>query len=348
MSENKNEAFVWPEFRSDRDRIKEYSRRFKTASIAESFSQVYDIDVQETEAYVAMEYSNTHPVAIGDVIEVVIESIGKREATVSYNNSKESLVIKGNTATWNVSTGDTIKGTVVKKDNNYYVVDPIDTLYREWIDKVTSTLSNTFQSYVVEVKDLIKLNYGYRGKIEIPEITELIGKPYYINAMIPGSQITLNIERDFDQWTGKSVDAMVTNFTNSGGEFCVVCSRKKYLNVNGGMSLVNIYDMGYINTPFTQMTFEGTVTGIINSAKKQGVFVEIPTYNITGMIEKNPQDLVNYRIGDKATVMISRLDWDQRRSPYRKNKDGVLTEVNIKPVFVEVEIVNQAKDQSKN
>ena len=78
------------------------------------------------------------------------------------------------------------------------------------------------------------------------------------------------------------------------------------------------------------------MTGILNSAKKHVVFVEVLDYNITGVIEKDPVDLVKYHVGDQLKVQIDRFDWDPKKQPYKRNKDGILTEVNIKPVFVEV------------
>ena len=70
--------------------------------------------------------------------------------------------------------------------------------------------------------------------------------------------------------------------------------------------------------------------------KSYGVFVEIPEYNITGLIEKDPRELVKYHKGDPIKVQIDKFDWDSKKQPYRRNKDGIITEVNIKPIFVEV------------
>ena len=331
----------WPEFDSDRKRIRHYSEKLKGRSIAECFTDVYgdviDESITNNPEYIDAEFSNTHPVSVGDLIDVTVESLNKHGATVSYHSSKDQLILKQNIATWNVHVGDIIKTAVVGKKRNVFELDCIEPLYQDWLNKVSSTLSNTFQSYEVVVQDLSIQPGGYTGKINIPEISKLMGKSYFVNAFVPGGQITLNRETDFEKWDGKCIDAMVTNFTSKNGVFSAVCSRKKLLNQAGGNSLVNIFDAGYgRGTRFDQITFDGNVTGILNSAKKHVVFVEVLDYNITGVIEKDPVDLVKYHVGDQLKVQIDRFDWDPKKQPYKRNKDGILTEVNIKPVFVEV------------
>ena len=333
--------FEWPEYNSDSERIKAYSKRFENMSIAESFAAVYGAEIDKniinSEEYKAAEYCNTHPINIGDIIEVTVESISKRDTLVSYHNSKQNFVLKQNIASWNIRPGDKIRVSVVEKVRDNYVVDCVEPLYKDWINRVSSTLANAFQSFEVRVTDLVMQKGGYTGKIAIPEISKLTGKPYLIDAFIPGSQIELNICEDFTKWDGTAVDAMVTNFTQKDGKLSAACSRKKLLNSAGCTSLVNIFDAGYgRGTRFTQITFDGTVLGVLNSSKKHGVFVEIPEYNITGLIEKDPRELVKYHKGDSIKVQIDKFDWDSKKQPYRRNRDGIITEVNIKPIFVEV------------
>ena len=333
--------FEWPEYNSDTERIKAYSKKFENMSIAESFAAVYgdeiDKNIIDNDEYKAVEYCNIHPINIGDIIEVTVESISKRDTLISYHNTKHGLILKQNISNWDIRPGDKIRVSVIEKIRDNYVVDCVEPLYKDWINRVSSTLANTFQSFEVHVTDLVMQKGGYTGKIMIPEISKLAGKPYMIDAFIPGSQIELNICEDFSKWDGAAVDAMVTNFTQKDGKLSAACSRKKLLNSAGCTSLVNIFDAGYgQGTRFTQITFDGTVLGVLNSSKKHGVFVEIPEYNITGLIEKDPRELVKYHKGDSVKVQIDKFDWDSKKRPYRRNKDGIITEVNIKPVFVEV------------
>ena len=334
--------FEWPEYNSDRERIKALSKKYEDVSITEAFAEEYGLSLKETsEEGRKIEYVNTHPVTIGEIISVTVDSISKNYSVVSYHNSKDLFTIKQNISSWNVHPGDELKVSVIEKGMHGFVVDCIEPIFQDWLRRVNSTLSNNFQSFRCTVRDLQRQPGGYTGKVNIPEISELTGKPYTIDAFIPGSYIALNIEEDFEKWNGKSVEAMITNFTQRGGSFSVVCSRKKLLNTAGGTSMVNIYDAGYChggesNAPFDKINFEGRVTGIINSATKHGVFVEIPEFNITGLIEKNPRELVNYHKGDEVKVRLDHFDWDRKKQPYRRDRDGILTEVNLRPVFVEV------------
>lgn len=334
--------FEWPEYNSDRERIKALSKKYENVSIAEAFAMEYGLSLNKTsEEGMKIEYVNTHPVAIGEIINVTIDSISKNYSVVSYHNSKDLFTIKQNISSWNVRPGDELRVSVIEKGKNGFVVDCIDPIFQDWLRRVNSTLTNNFQSFRCTVHDLQRQPGGYTGKVSIPEISKLTGKPYTIDAFIPGSYIALNIEKDFEKWNGETVEAMITNFTQRNGNFSVVCSRKKLLNTAGGTSMVNIYDAGYChggesNAPFDKFNFEGRVTGIINSATKHGVFVEVPEFNITGLVEKNPRELVNYHEGDEIKVRLDHFDWDQKKQPYRRDRDGILTEVNLRPVFVEV------------
>jgi len=341
-TKTKYDSFVvpeidWSEYEDDRKRIKTLTKKYENVSIAEAFSKEYGVKLDGTsEDYKMSEYSNLNPIAVGSEIDVVVDSISKTDTRVTYHNSKDVLRLKQNITSWNVRPGDSLKVYVAEKGKGEFVVDCVEPLLQNWMNKVSSTLKNTFQSFECTVHDLVRQPGGYTGKVRVPEITALMGKPYEVDAFIPGSYIALNIEKDFEKWNGKTVSAMVTNFTPRG----VVCSRKKLLNVAGGTSMVNIYDAGYAhggqnNVPFTDIIFEGEVTGIINSAKKHGVFVEIPEYSITGLVEKDPADLVNYHIGDEIKVTIDHFDWDAKRGPYRRDRDGILTDVTLRPIFTE-------------
>ena len=52
--------FEWPEYNSDSERIKAYSKKFKNMSIAESFAAVYETEIDKSiidnDEYRAVEY----------------------------------------------------------------------------------------------------------------------------------------------------------------------------------------------------------------------------------------------------------------------------------------------------
>jgi hypothetical protein len=90
-------------------------------------------------------------------------------------------------------------------------------------------------------------------------------------------------------------------------------------------------------------TYDGKVTGIINSSKKCGIFVEIPSMNITGLVSAKPEELVNYKPHSDIKIKISGFDEEtyynqtvnqlQHVEPYIIN-DGVLVKCNLKPILV--------------
>lgn len=323
--------------------LKRRTREYRNLSIIEAFEKEYGkkcgVKLHAGDGYEAMESANLNPLKVGDIFDATIESVGKSHTIVSRNSSKESLRLRQNLLGWaDAEPGETIRVEVIGKDRNgEMIIDAVKPIQDDWVSRVRSTLGNRFQSYIVKVEDLRVQKGGFHGKVNIDSLFGKTGKPHYINAFVPGSTITLNIEYDFDQWNGKDITAMITGFTDRNGEMGLICSRKKYLMSLGGQSLVNIFDAGYgQGIPFDQMTFDGHVTGIINSAKKHGVFVEVTDYNFTGLLERDPQELVNYHIGDPMRVKIDKLDWDQTKEPYRRDRDGILTEVNLRPVFAEV------------
>lgn len=320
----------WDALEDPKAAIKRRSAAYKHISIAEAFMKEYGVKLNEAEDPVLT------PINIGDIINVTVDAVTKDHILVSMENSKHYLSLKQGPTMVAAEPGDVLTVQVMEKKKDDFVVDILAPIVNEYLDKVNSTLYNKFQSSLVKVYNLQLVRGGYTGRIEVND--PRLKKPHYLNAFVPGSLITLNIEQDFEQWVGQNIPAMITTITEKNGEISLVCSRKKYLNSLGGNSLVNIFDMGYgqNNNPFTSMTFEGSVTGILNSANKQGVFVEVTDYNFTGMIEMNPADLVNYRIGDKVNVYIDRFEWDPNKEPYERNRDGILTEVNLKPIFKEV------------
>ena len=126
----------------------------------------------------------------------------------------------------------------------------------------------------------------------------------------------------------------------------IVCSAKEVLKFKGQQSMIDIF-AGYTEDNKTwhqtlKRHYTGIVTGVIKSAKKCGVFVEIEGENITGMIEMPASELVNYKPGQQLTVQWDRFDEPvyynsavgqyQHMAPYVIEND-ILKEFNIKPIF---------------
>ena len=91
-----------------------------------------------------------------------------------------------------------------------------------------------------------------------------------------------------------------------------------------------------------KVVYEGVVTGVIHSAKKCGVFVELPSCNITGLVKEDPEKLSEYHPGDLVKVRITSFDEIKKYDPMVDQMkhvipyvitNGVIQECNLKPVL---------------
>ena len=87
-------------------------------------------------------------------------------------------------------------------------------------------------------------------------------------------------------------------------------------------------------TKSSKPTYVGTVTGIINSQKKRGVFIELDDKYITGLMPVDSIDsLLDYKHGDKINVRIKEFEVQEGKDPFIYNKKGVVVRCNCRPVF---------------
>ena len=89
---------------------------------------------------------------------------------------------------------------------------------------------------------------GYMCHTNIDTINELTGKQYTHFVFIPGSNIVLNIERDFDKWVGQDVSIIpqkIVDFrdfkTGNVGK-SLVGSRKRVLQIYGMNNIHDLYN----------------------------------------------------------------------------------------------------------
>ncbi len=338
--------YEWPEIISDKERIKHNTEKYANVSISEAFGCAYRDD--EPEVPMSLHW--------GDTIDVKIASISKGEVKFQGLTTKETIICKNNLAKYaklrQFLPLDPIKARVINIDKKQACVDVLLPMLDQWIVGTMEDVDkqrNMANPQAVVVRDLQLTRGGYMGKINVPTIEEFVGEPYYVDAFIPGSQIVLNIENDFNRWVGKDVIAFVTGYSpkpNMPTKMSVVCSPKAYLTFLGDMTLVDMFshycsiDDEWKAT--SNIVYDGVVTGIINSTRKCGVFVEITSMNITGMAEVLPEELVNYKPGQELKVKIGGFDemtyfdseCGQRKhlEPY-EIEDGVLKSCILKPTM---------------
>ena len=357
-----NENFEWPEFNTDKKRIQAYSQRYRHMSIAEAFDKCYNLDLPKSVFNDEMINDVPRELNVGDIVKAKILSIDKNKVTFDAGNIKTNIQSNTNLYKYdklrqNIPADKlSVKVTSVQKDK--IVVDPIAPMLDDFLTPIlndpTIQKKSTYKpgiGYdidVVKVKNLQLTRGGFMGKAVIPNVSNFVGEEYTVDAFIPGSQIVLNITDNFEQFVGKEVYTFILNYAMKPGNsgMSLICSAKEVLRYIGELNMIQLFnhwceDSTYWKTQLTQ-TYAGKVTGVINTAKKCGVFVEIPTMNITGMVAKKPEELVNYKIHEDIQVKIvgfeeelyynSEAQQMQHAEPY-VIENGILKKCSLKPIL---------------
>ena len=337
----------WPEFKTEKERIRAYSKRYANVSISEAMCGIKEETIKIPQLPVTPVVNGIYKARItkhGDYVSV--HGLSAKEQVICRNNLKRYT---------NMEMTDReidVKVVAIDKLRQTITIDVLQPLFENWINSIIEDKTiqyNVKAPKIVSVSNLRLGNGGFIGKAEIPAISEFIGEPYYVDAFIPGSQIVLNIESDFNRWNGATVDTFVAGYTtrpDSVNQMSLICSRKALLNFSGNLTKIELYGdyctQGKKWKAFTKSSFVGTVTGVINSSKKCGVFVELPLFNITGMINMEPERLVEFKAGDEVSVRITdfeqMLEYDPstgnmvHQEPY-KIENGCLKSCILKPVL---------------
>lgn len=354
-----NPDFNWPEFTNERDRIKRNSALFSNVDCSKAFSLFYGIRIKKVKESDTA-YRDVTP---GDLIELRLMDVNKKAAVFDTGAFKENIVsavnlfqyAKFKNGKW--KRGMKVLCKVVAKEPGKISVDPLAPMFDTWIkDKLENIPAqyNVKEDRSIKVSNLRLINNaGFQGDVRVDNVSDFCGQDVCIKAFIPGSQIVLNIERNFPRWEGQTVRAFITNYIDrrdsKGDRMSLICSAKEYLKFQGDKNKIAIFDT-YCQREkeweeITKTPICGTVTGIINSSKKQGVFVEISDLNITGMVEMKSEQLVHYHPGDELIVTLKRIDEPmfyneftdqmQHSKPYII-EDGALKKCNLRFVFEEV------------
>jgi ribosomal protein S1 len=344
------DQFEWPEFADEKARIKNYSKRFAKKTVLEGFQEVYGVDlssVSEKANELPGEYS------IGDLIKTKILGVTKDTVRFDDINYKGTVACSMNLFKYrNLRNGSDqeIYAVVTDRKKDRITIDPITPMTEKWIkdvvsDPVSQNVIGDPQSILV--KNLQLTTGGFTGKAVIPSTSEFVGDEVTVDAFIPGSQIVMNITDDFEQFIGTNVRAFVVNYIPRGDDMSLICSVKNRLIFEGQCSMIEMFNRWCEDSPkwkeYHKAIHGGKVTGVINSSKKCGVFVEVPDLKITGMVKVDQDQLVNFKPGDDVAVRVDSFEEDvyynkdvqqiQHVEPY-VIEDGVLRKCNIKPILV--------------
>lgn len=340
--------FEWPEYTKEIDRIKANTAKYADKSIPEIFGVSVQVDD-------VARYDTLRELKVGDSIMVTVQSITDSNViftTVATKQMIQSSVNLKKYSKLKLITPFKATAVVTKADRQTASIDIIRPVYDNWLKEVLKEPEkqrHMQDPLYITVKNLQLTRGGFLGQAVIPIVSEFVGQEYTVDAFIPGSQIVLNIEENFDKWNGQSVEAFVTNYMQKPGsknEMSLVCSRKELLKFYGDMNIKSMFDRycedGETWKSMSKTIYEGVVTGIINSAKKCGVFVEIPELYITGMVEMDADKLVNYKPQTKVRVRISSFEentyYDSATGQVRHDapyeiENNILKSCNVKPIL---------------
>ena len=339
---------------SDRERIQYTKHAYAHMSLAKAMSVYYGEEISN-ELKSSPAINNIVTIELGQVYVGLVNSFNKTSMTFTIPGVKEELYCNENFT----SCADAINQYLAthdnriafevreKKDNRYYV-SIIHGYYKLWSAKIMKMIDK-MQPINVHIDELVKGGYICHTKID--ELNILTGRNYTHSVFIPGSHIVLNIEHDFEKWIGADVDIIPQKFVdfktigygpNKLIEKSLVGSRKLVLQNVGNKNLYEIYNNHQLmskliesgkNVNTEEVIYDGTVTGIINSSKKTGAFVELDGYYITGLMPIDSMDIFNYKPGDKVRVKIKEFEVQEGKDPFIVNKKGIVVKCNTRAVF---------------
>ena len=338
-------------FADEKDRIKYISKHYGNMSIAKAFSVYYGIEDIDVKGNRNVNTVNT--IELGKIYTGTVKEFTKSIMTFDIPGVKEELICKEPFAT----CIDSIRNYLLTHDNKLmfevrefdhgkYYVSVINAYYKSWFNMIQKAIEHE-DGINVHIDELVK--GGYVCHTNITTLCELTGKNYTSSVFIPGSHIVLNIERDFEKWIGQDVMIVPQKFVEfkkdiktGMTENSLVGSRKRVLQILGMKNMFDIWNdvetkkkLASIanKTEVKSDVYEGTVTGIINSNKKTGIFIELNGKYITGLMPIDSSELLDYRPGDDISVRISEFEIQEGKEPFVINKKNQIVKCNVRPVF---------------
>lgn len=341
---NLEDPFECP-FKNDKERIRYMKDNYGDLSLAEQFAVFYGEEVSNT-VKKNKRINNPVNIEIGGSYKGVVTEISKNGIVFDVTGVKEEVISKENFSdcmdavqNYLLNHENELLFTVTEKKDNKYYVSVLEGYYRSWQKQIEKAIEQR-AAINVHIDSLVR--GGYMCHTDIWPISELTGKTYTSAVFIPGSNIVLNIENDFERWLDKDVQAVPQKFTKfrSFGrptENSLMASRKMVLKILGMKNMYEIYTRAKLgerpDVKYVPEVFTGKVTGIINSNKKTGIFIEIEDKYITGLMPVDEANLLNYKPGDTVQVYIQEFECMEGKEPFFIDRKNIIKACNIRPVF---------------
>lgn len=339
-------ADVFNGYSNDSKRIFAYSKKYANKDIASAFADAYHTPVNTTLSKAELKNaSNVVVLELGKVYTGTVKSIDNRGIIFDVPGVKEEIICKENfndcmdhVQSYLFEHDNKLMFEVREKNRTSAVVSVINGYYKKWCETILEA-NTTKQALEVHIDSLVR--GGYIAHAPIVNLNALTGKNYTSSVFIPGSQIVLNIESDFDRWVGQDVWVIPQNFVeyrdyHTGETYnSLLGSRKQVLQLLGMVNMFEIYQKYVLaqneNVTWENNEMDGTVTGIINSNKKQGIFVELDGKYITGLYPT--KNFLKFKQGDPVKVKIKEFELQEGKQPFEVTKKGTPKKCNIRPVF---------------
>lgn len=349
--------FNWPAFNSEVQRVKYFSNKYRNAEISDAFADAYNISIgQVTEAANFVQGE----IKIGDELKLNVLSINKNNVKFDAGNYNAQITSCVNLHKYerfkhNIPS-EPIRALVMAINKDNITVDPLAPVINDYLNPIlrdTNSQKVIGNPRTIRVKDLRLVKGGFSGKAVLKPVSEFVGEEYTVDVFIPGSQIVLNITDNFEQFVGKEVDVFIINYAEKAGAtaLSLIASAKEVIKFEGECKLIKLFnswceESEYWNST-KNMVYDGRVTGVINSSKKCGVFVEIPGLSMTGLVQTKPEEIVNYKIGSDVQVKLTDFDEERKFNAITKQlehvepyiiENGCLIKCNLKPVLEFVQL----------
>lgn len=341
---NLDDPFECP-FKNDKERIRYMKDNYGHLSLAEQFAVFYGEEVSNT-VKKNKRINNPVNIEIGGSYKGIVTEISKNGIVFDVAGVKEEVISKENFSdcmdavqNYLLNHENELLFTVTEKKDNKYYVSVLEGYYRSWQKQIEKAIEQR-AAINVHIDSLVR--GGYMCHTDIWPISELTGKTYTSAVFIPGSNIVLNIENDFERWLDKDVQAVPQKFTKfrSFGrptENSLMASRKMVLKILGMKNMYEIYTRAKLgerpDVKYVPEVFTGKVTGIINSNKKTGIFIEIEDKYITGLMPVEEANLLNYKPGDTVQVYIQEFECMEGKEPFFIDRKNIIKACNLRPVF---------------
>ena len=339
-------------FADDRERIKYISQHYGNMSVAKAFSVYYGLELDD-EIKSNRNVNTVNVIELGKIYTGTVKEFTKNIMTFDIPGIKEEIICKEPFATcmdsirnYLLTHDNKLMFEVRQKDHDKYYVSVINAYYKAWENIIKKAIEHE-DGIQVHIDELVK--GGYVCHTNISTLSELTGKNYTSSVFIPGSHIVLNIERDFEQWIGQDVMIVPQKFVEFKKDIrtgltenSLVGSRKRVLQIIGTKNMYDLWNDLETKKKLATLAnktevksdiYGGTVTGIINSNKKTGIFVELDGMYITGLMPIDSSELLDYKPGDKINVVISEFEVQEGKEPFIINKKNQIVKCNVRPVF---------------